>query len=111
MCDNSPFVGMENVHILPYDSLPQIHEEYQVNCSKRGIAPCYVAGLTTFRSAFEEQKNVKFLSAKESLNTCEVCNNLTSLLKNTKLQFMKLCTSSSVYILLSKRKQDKLCWK
>ena len=66
-----------------------VHGEYQVNCSKRSIAPCYVAGLTTFRSAFEEQKNVKFLGAKESFNICEVCNNLTSLLKNTNLQFMK----------------------
>jgi hypothetical protein len=89
MCDTSPFAGMENVHILPYDSLPQFHEEYQVHCSTRGIAPCYVAGLTTFRSAFEEQKNVRFLGAKGSFNTCEVCNNLTSLLKNTNLQFTK----------------------
>ena len=89
ICDTSPFAGMENIHILPYDNLPQFHEEYKVHCSTRGIPPCYVAGLTTFRTAFEEQTNVKFLGAKGSFNTCEVCNNLNSLLKNTKQQFTK----------------------
>ena len=89
ICDTSPFAGMENIHILPYDNLPQFHEEYKVHCNTRGIPPCYVAGLTTFRTAFEEQTNVKFLGAKGSFNTCEVCNNLNSLLKNTKQQFTK----------------------
>jgi hypothetical protein len=89
MCDTSPFAGMENIHILPYDNLGQLHREYLVHCSSRGIPPCYVAGLSTFRTAFEEQKNIRFMGTKGSFNTCEICNNLSSLLKNTCKKFTK----------------------
>jgi hypothetical protein len=87
--DTSPLHGMENVIILPYDNIPQFYREYVVHCTSRGISPSYIAGLSTFRTAFSEVKDIRFLGSKGSFNTCEICNNLSSLLKNTRKKFSK----------------------
>jgi hypothetical protein len=88
-CETSPLEGMEKIIVLPYDDMPQFHNEYVVHCFSRNVPPNYIAGLSTFRSAFKDQKDLRFLGSKGSFNTCEICNNLNNLLKNTSKKFTK----------------------
>jgi len=46
-------------------------------------SPRSIAGYTTFSTAFKQRENIRFLGAKGSFNTCEICNSLNNLLKNT----------------------------
>jgi hypothetical protein len=54
-----------------------------VHSFSHGFAAQFLAGYTTFSTAFKQRENIKFLGAKGSFNTCEICNSLNNLLKNT----------------------------
>jgi len=81
--ETSPLAGYGKLIVLPYDNLKQFHNEYVVHSFSRGFAAQFIAGYTTFSTAFKQRENVRFLGAKGSFNTCEICNSLNNLLKNT----------------------------
>lgn len=87
--ETSPLAGYGKLIILPYDNLKQFHNEYVVHSFSRGFAAQYIAGYTTFSSAFKQRDHVRFLGAKGSFNTCEICNSLNNLLKNTRKKLKK----------------------
>lgn len=87
--ETSPLAGYGKLIILPYDNLKQFHNEYVVHSFSRGFAAQFIAGYTTFSSAFKQRENVRFLGAKGSFNTCEICNSLNNLLKNTRKKLKK----------------------
>jgi len=81
--ETSPLAGYGKCIVLPYDNLKQLHREYVVHSFSRGFAAQFIAGYTTFRTAFFQREHLRFLGAKGSFNTCEICNSLNNLLKNT----------------------------
>ena len=87
--ETSPLAGYGKHIVLPYDNLKQLHNEYVVHSFSRGFAAQYIAGYTTFSTAFKQRENLKFLGAKGSFNTCEICNSLNNLLKNTHKKLKK----------------------
>jgi hypothetical protein len=87
--ETSPLAGYGKDIILPYDNLKQFHNEYIVHSYSRGYASHFIAGYTTFSLAFKQREHVKFLGSKGSFNTCEICNSLNSLLKNTHKRLKK----------------------
>ena len=87
--ETSPLAGYGNLIILPYDNLKQFHHEYVIHSFSRGFAAQFIAGYTTFSSAFKQRESVRFLGAKGSFNTCEICNSLNNLLKNTRKKLKK----------------------
>ncbi len=64
--------------------------EYVVHSFSRWFfAAQYIAEYTTFSTAFKQPENLKFLRAKGSFKTCELCNSLNNLLKNTHKKLKK----------------------
>ena len=70
--DTSPLAGFGRLIILPYDNMKQFHNEYVVHSFSRGFAAQFIAGYTTFSTAFRQRENFRFLGAKGSFNTCEI---------------------------------------
>ena len=70
--DTSPLAGYGRLIILPYDNMKQFHNEYVVHSFSRGFAAQFIAGYTTFSTAFRQRENFRFLGAKGSFNTCEI---------------------------------------
>ena len=87
--ETSPLAGYGKLIILPYDNLKQFHNEYVVHSFSRGFSAQFIAGYTTFSTAFKLRENIRFLGAKGSFNTCEICNSLNNLLKNTRKKLKK----------------------
>jgi len=87
--ETSPLAGYGDLIILPYDSIAQFYNEYVVHSTSRGYSPQFIAKYTTFYNAFEAREKIRLLGSKGSFNTCEICNSLNSLLKNTHKKLKK----------------------
>ena len=61
--ETSPLAGYGKLIVLPYDNLKQFHNEYVVHSFSRGFAAQFIAGYTTFSTAFKQRENVRFLGA------------------------------------------------
>ena len=78
--------GGKNIYVAPFVDVKAFFEEYCSFHSLRHTPVDNVAGDSTFRSVFkecEDNNGIRLLRAKGTLNTCEICNNASDLLRNT----------------------------
>ena len=75
---------MEDVHVLPYETVPSFYEEYIEHCNQTDVMMRERASIKTFFRVFSKLKDtVRLLKCKGSFNTCEVCNNANDLLRDS----------------------------
>ena len=62
-----------------------------------------VAGISTFREAFKicETLGIRKLQSKGTINTCEICNNASDLLRNRSKNIQKLNTIQKIPLIIS----------
>ena len=78
--------GGKNIYVAPFVDITAFFEEYCSFHSLRHTPVEIVAGDSTFRRVFSECENhdgIRLLRAKGTLNTCEICNNASDMLRNS----------------------------
>ena len=77
----------EDLHVVPFESIAQLFNEYQMNCKYDHLHPQDCAGKETFRKArigLHKLKRVRFVRGKGTFPTCDICNIANDMLSNTK---------------------------
>jgi hypothetical protein len=72
-----------DVLILPFQNLTSLFIEYEYRCSINYTPVELRASKTTFFEAFKSQTKIRMARCKGSFNTCEVCNNLHDLSRDS----------------------------
>lgn len=76
--------GGKDIYVAPFVDVKAFWEEYcQYNVAQY-TPVAEVAGISTFRRAFKicENLGIRKLQSKGTINTCEICNNASDLLRN-----------------------------
>jgi len=83
----SPNTDEEDLHIVPFETIAQLFNEYQMSCKHDHLHPHDCASKETFRKVWvglHKQKQVRFVRGKGTFPTCDICNNANDMLSNTK---------------------------
>ena len=75
----------QKIYVATFHEINCFHEEYQISRAKENTAVQFVAGLTTFSEALAyamKNDHIRLLRCKGQVNTCEICNNASDLLRN-----------------------------
>ena len=86
--------GGKDIYVAPFVDVKAFWEEYcQFNVAQY-TPVTEVAGISTFRQAFKicENLGIRKLQSKGTINTCEICNNASDLLRNRSKITFKLNT-------------------
>ena len=76
--------GGKDIYVAPFVNVKAFWEEYcQYNVAQY-TPVTEVVGISTFRPAFKicENLGIRKLQSKGTINTCEICNNASDLLRN-----------------------------
>ena len=99
--------------VAPFCDVTSFHEEYQIQCSEKFVAPEEVACESEFRLAFDhlhKTEGVRLQSAKGGFNTCEICYNCKELSRNKRINNNKYYIAF-IFIKIQKKFINRLCVK
>jgi hypothetical protein len=73
--------------VVPYSNSKAFHDEYTVYCNNVQALINQQASLSTFKRAYQyayANHGIRMMNCKGAINTCEICNNASDLLRNSK---------------------------
>ena len=80
----------KDIKILPYESVQQVFDEYELHCDIHRTHPNERAGFTCFKLAYKSMNEckdgtqIRLLGCKGSFPTCDVCNTSNEMLRDSK---------------------------
>ena len=82
-------IGAEKF-VVPYSDSKAFHDEYLIYCSNVQALINEQASLSTFKRAYQyayANHGIRMMNCKGAINTCEICNNASDLLRNSKYNY------------------------
>ena len=84
--------------VVPYSNSKAFHDEYTIYCNNVQALINQQASLSTFKRAYQyayANHGIRMMNCKGAINTCEICNNASDLLRNSKFSYLLLSLNTT----------------